>query len=117
SPTISQMMSMPPASQQVLTSPLRHSARAASAEPARMRAHPLAATIDPMNKNVFVLGMDDANHEVLRGLPGTDAITFHQLLTQDELQEGEVNVPDLLDRAETQLAEFDGSVDAIVTYW
>lgn len=82
-----------------------------------MRAHLLAATIDPMNLNVFVLGMDEANHEVLRGLPRAEDITFHQLLTQDELQEGEVSVPDLLQRAEDQLAEFDGSVDAIVTYW
>ena len=82
-----------------------------------MRTHQLAATIEPMNKNVFVLGMDDANHEVLRGLPGAESLTFHQLLTQDELQEGEVSVPDLLERAEAQLAAFDGSVDAIVTYW
>ncbi len=82
-----------------------------------MRAHPPAATIGHMNKNVFVLGLDDANREVLRGLPDADSLTFHQLLTQDELQEGEVNVPDLLERAEAQLADFDGSVDAIVTYW
>lgn len=70
-----------------------------------------------MNQNVFVLGLDDANREVLHGLPGAESLTFHQLLTQDELQEGEVDVPDLLERAEAQLAEFGGSVDAIVTYW
>ena len=82
-----------------------------------MRAHPPAATIEHMNHNVFVLGLDDANREVLGELPGADSLTFHQLLTQDELQEGEVDVPDLLERAEAQLAEFEGSVDAIVTYW
>lgn len=70
-----------------------------------------------MTKNIFVLGLDAANHEVLASIPGAQELTFHQLLTQDELQEGEVSVPDLLERAEAQLAAFDGSVDAIVTYW
>ncbi|WP_089776054.1 ATP-grasp domain-containing protein [Ruania alba] len=70
-----------------------------------------------MNQNVFVLGLDEANAEVLRSLDGADSLAFHQLLTRDELQQGEVNVPDLLDRAEVQLTAFDGTVDAIVNFW
>lgn len=83
----------------------------------QMRVPGAAATIRIMTQNVFVLGLNDANAEVLRALPGAESIAFHQLLTQDELQEGEVSVPDLLRRAEAQLAQFEGSVDAIVTYW
>lgn len=69
------------------------------------------------NPNVFVLGLDAANLQVLQAMPDAEELAFHQLLTQDDLQEGQVSVPDLLDRAEAQLEEFDGSVDAIVTYW
>lgn len=67
--------------------------------------------------NVFVLGLDQPNLQILQAMPDGQGIVFHQLLTQDELQEGQVSVPDLLDRAEAQLQEFAGSVDAIVTFW
>lgn len=66
---------------------------------------------------MFVLGLDEANLPVLQAMPDAEQMTFHQLLTQDELQEGQVSVPDLLDRAEAQLQGFTGSVDAIVTFW
>ena len=72
---------------------------------------------EPTKRNVFVLGMDEANHEALRAIPDARSITFHRLLTQDELQEGEVDVLQLLDKAVAQLEAFDGTVDAIVTYW
>lgn len=68
-------------------------------------------------KNIFVLGLDDANHAVLAAMPDADRYTFHQLLTQDELQQGVVSVPDLLGQARRQLDAFDGTVDAIVGYW
>ena len=70
-----------------------------------------------MTLNVFVLGLDEANLEVLQTVPDASSLAFHQLLTREELQEGQVSVPDLLARARAQLDEFDGSVDAIVTYW
>ncbi|HLS64322.1 MAG TPA: biotin carboxylase, partial [Ruania sp.] len=70
-----------------------------------------------MPRNVFVLGLNEANRDVLRALPGAEDITFHQLLTQDELQEGEVDVLDLLERAQAQLDAFEGPIDAIVNYW
>lgn len=82
-----------------------------------MRSPPLAATIEIMRQNVFVLGLNDANRDVLHALPGSEQITFHQLLTQEELQEGEVDVLELLARAQEQLDAFDGSIDAIVNFW
>ncbi len=82
-----------------------------------MRGQDRAATIERMPRNVFVLGLNEANGDVLRALPGAEDITFHQLLTQDELQEGEVDVLDLLERAQAQLDAFEGPIDAIVNYW
>lgn len=70
-----------------------------------------------MPDNVFVLGLDEANLEVLQAMPGAEDCRFQQLLTQDQMQEGIVSVPDLLQEAEAQLAAFTGSIDAIVTYW
>ncbi|GAB3527038.1 ATP-grasp domain-containing protein [Arthrobacter monumenti] len=70
-----------------------------------------------MKKNIFVVGLDDHNHTVLRALPGADQYDFHQLLVPEELQEGTISVPDLLDKAQRQLDAFNGPIDAIVGYW
>jgi biotin carboxylase len=68
-------------------------------------------------KNIFVLGLDEVNLTVLREVPDAENYTFHPLLEVDELQEGEVSIPDLLRKARAQLDAFDGSIDAIVGYW
>ncbi|WP_327268854.1 ATP-grasp domain-containing protein [Streptomyces sp. NBC_01218] len=68
-------------------------------------------------KNIFVIGLDESNLPTLHAVPDADGYRFHQLLTIDELQGGEVSVPDLLDRARTVLNAFDGKIDAIVGYW
>ncbi|WP_394436461.1 ATP-grasp domain-containing protein [Streptomyces sp. SGAir0957] len=68
-------------------------------------------------QNVFVLGLDDANLPTLQAVPRADTLAFHPLLTIEELQGGEVSVPDLIDRACEVLDAFDGPVDAIVGYW
>lgn len=70
-----------------------------------------------MSKNVFVLGLDEHNHETLRALPGTEEYRFHPLLELEELTEGELDMPALLAKAERQLDSFDGSVDGIIGYW
>lgn len=72
---------------------------------------------NPNARNIFVLGLDDANLSVLEAMPDADRYTFHPLLTQDELQQGVVSVPELLDQARRQLDAFDGTIDAIVGYW
>ncbi|MFD5074110.1 acetyl-CoA carboxylase biotin carboxylase subunit family protein [Streptomyces sp. NPDC058371] len=68
-------------------------------------------------KNVFVIGLDEANVPTLNAAPGAKVLQFHPLLSIDELQGGEVSVPDLIDKAQGVLDAFDGSIDAIVGYW
>lgn len=68
-------------------------------------------------KNIFVIGLDDANLNTLLSVPDAREYRFHPLLTTQELQVGEVSVPGLLEKAEGILNAFDGSIDAIVGYW
>ncbi|WCN05492.1 ATP-grasp domain-containing protein [Streptomyces sp. M92] len=72
---------------------------------------------DDKVKNVFVVGLDEANLPVLESVPGAESLRFHGLLTVEELQDGEVRLPAVLEKAQTVLDEFDGSIDAIVGYW
>ncbi|NEC69857.1 ATP-grasp domain-containing protein [Streptomyces sp. SID9727] len=68
-------------------------------------------------KNIFVLGLDEANLPSLNAVPDAGTYRFHPLLTIEELQGGEVSVAALMDRARAVLDAHDGSVDAIVGYW
>ncbi|MFF1379983.1 acetyl-CoA carboxylase biotin carboxylase subunit family protein [Streptomyces sp. NPDC058308] len=68
-------------------------------------------------KNIFVIGLDEANLPALGSIPRAAEYRFHPLLTVDELQGGEVSVPELLDKAQAILDSFDGTIDAIVGYW
>ncbi|WP_052863259.1 ATP-grasp domain-containing protein [Streptomyces niger] len=61
--------------------------------------------------------MDEGNLRELQAVPDAAEYAFHGLLTPSELQEGEVSVPELLEKAHGILDAFDGSIDAIVTYW
>jgi hypothetical protein len=71
-----------------------------------------------MPRNVFVLGLDDANLATLEALPNAEDFRFHPLLTLKELKRGpDVPVQGLLDKAAAQLEAFDGPVDAVVGYW
>lgn len=71
-----------------------------------------------MAQNIFVLGLDEYNHETLRSLPHLRDYDFHPLLSLDALQgQDDIDLPGLLDRAERELDAFDGSVDAIIGYW
>ncbi|CAM5540935.1 ATP-grasp domain-containing protein OS=Streptomyces violarus OX=67380 GN=FHS41_007564 PE=4 SV=1 [Streptomyces violarus] len=62
---------------------------------------------DETVKNVFVIGLDEANLPTLRAVPGADRLRFHQLLTIEELQYGEVHLPTLFDKAVEVLGEID----------
>ncbi|MFI2618164.1 acetyl-CoA carboxylase biotin carboxylase subunit family protein [Streptomyces sp. NPDC018584] len=68
-------------------------------------------------KNVFVIGLDEANLPTLHAVPHAQDYRFHPLLTIEELQGGEVSVPELMEKAQKTLDAFDGSIDAIVGYW
>ncbi|MFD9503386.1 acetyl-CoA carboxylase biotin carboxylase subunit family protein [Streptomyces sp. NPDC060035] len=67
--------------------------------------------------NIFVIGLDPSNLPTLNAVPEADIYAFHPLLTVEELQEGEVSVPELLDSARRILDAFEGPIDAIVGYW
>jgi hypothetical protein len=66
---------------------------------------------------VFVIGLDEGNARVLSRVPGAERYRFHQLLTIEEIQHGEIPIVDLLDKAQARLDDFDGEIGAIVTYW
>ena len=68
--------------------------------------------------NIVVLGLDETNLELLRRVPDADRYEFHGLLTVEEMQLGDdIPVADLLRKAESKIAAFDGRVDAIVGFW
>ena len=68
--------------------------------------------------NIFVLGLDDLNRQSLEALPRASEYRFHPLLSVEELIEAEhLDLPRLLEKAQRQLDEFDGPVDAIVGFW
>ncbi len=71
-----------------------------------------------MRKNVFVIGREDFNFAKLRALRKADNYTFHGLLDYRDIRAAEEHaIGELFERAEQQLRNFNGSVDAIVGYW
>ncbi len=69
--------------------------------------------------NVFVLGPDPFNRAQLEQLPGAGQRYRFQELLDHETVRGSQDYPidEWLDRCRTQLDAFDGSVDAIVSFW
>ncbi|EHR49875.1 Carbamoyl-phosphate synthase L chain, ATP binding domain [Saccharomonospora marina XMU15] len=67
--------------------------------------------------DVFVLGLDEANLRTLGDVPGSVRYRFHPLLSPEQLQRGEISVPDLLAAAQDELDSFEGDIGAIVGYW
>jgi hypothetical protein len=70
-----------------------------------------------MPVNVFVVGLDEHNEELLHDLPDAERYRFHQLLSYEEIYGEEIRLPGLLDKAQRELESFDGSVDAIIGFW
>jgi len=69
-------------------------------------------------KNIFVFGLDDFHRADLEALPRADEFAFHSLLTFDEAARADLYpVDEMLEKAEQQLRDFDGSVDAIISHW
>jgi hypothetical protein len=67
--------------------------------------------------DIFVLGLDEQNLKTLRDVPHAEEYRFHPLLSRDELQGGEIPVPELIEKAARKLEEASGRIDAIVGYW
>ncbi|WMS41862.1 ATP-grasp domain-containing protein [Acuticoccus sp. MNP-M23] len=70
-----------------------------------------------MTKNVFVIGMNDLNHERLKRLKGVEDVVFHGVIDPAIVYEVEdYNIPSLLEIAERQIRAADVPVDAIIGY-
>ncbi len=70
-----------------------------------------------MAENVFVLGLDERNAELLHRLPGARNYRFHPLLRVDEVRIGYSDFRSCLRRACERLDSFDGPIDAVTGYW
>ncbi|MDT7728805.1 MAG: hypothetical protein QOI21_5381 [Actinomycetota bacterium] len=68
-------------------------------------------------RNIFVIGLDDANLRTLERVPGADGYRYHGLLSVEEIQHGEIPIKDLVHKARKELGDFVGEIDAIVGYW
>lgn len=69
-------------------------------------------------KNVFVFGLDDFHRNQLATIEHADDYRFHQLLSYDEAVHPErFPVREMLAESEDVLRAFDGTVDAVCTYW
>lgn len=66
---------------------------------------------------VYVLGSDDQNLQVLRDAPDLADCRFHPLLDWYEDAHDDVSVADLLDKATEHLRTADVRPDAIIGYW
>ncbi len=76
-------------------------------------------------KNIFVMGLDDFNHELLRTIGAEDgsdeAYRFHSLFGLAEIVDADdgkyLSLSDARKQARKRFAEVDGGPDAIMGYW
>ncbi len=68
-------------------------------------------------KNIFMIGLNEFNHEKLKSLKNFDEYNFHGLIPPEEAEDAEsYDLPGMMGELEDKLNKFNGSVDAIVTY-
>ncbi len=68
-------------------------------------------------KNIFMIGLNAFNHGKLKSLKNFEYYNFHGLISPEEAEDADqYDIPAMLKDMEGKLAEFEGSVDAIVTY-
>ncbi len=71
-----------------------------------------------MDRNVFVIGMDDLNLATMQGLREAHRYTFHELLKPEQVVRADAyDYEELLAEADEQLSACGHSVDAIATWW
>ena len=74
--------------------------------------------IDELKRNVFVVGLNDAQRGELETITNASGLAFHPLLDPESVAHPEDHgFTPLLERAREQLSAFEGSVDAIVAHW
>lgn len=72
----------------------------------------------PIPANVFVIGLDDFGHELIGELREAPRYRIHPLLaTEDVVKADGYDYDALARQADEQLRDFDGIVDAVVTWW
>lgn len=71
-----------------------------------------------MASNVFVIGLDEFGHDRVRELREAGRYEVHRLLPTEEVVKAEgYDYDQLFAAANAQLADFDGTVDAVATWW
>lgn len=71
-----------------------------------------------MPKNIFVIGLDSYNLRKLKGIRHAEHYRFHSLLEYEEVVKPlDYPYESMLKKAEKQLRQFSGSIDAIISYW
>lgn len=69
-------------------------------------------------KNIFVLGLEEYNLDILGHLPGAHNWKIHPLLDYTEMRgENAADVEELIQRCEQRLDSFNASIDAIIGYF
>ncbi|MBK1690879.1 ATP-grasp domain-containing protein [Ectothiorhodospira mobilis] len=69
-------------------------------------------------KNVFIIGLDAFNREKLERLPQARECAFHAALDIGDIRNVDrYDIPHLLDKAIHTMETFDGSVDAVASYF
>ncbi len=68
-------------------------------------------------KNIFMLGLNDFNHQKLKSLKNFEHYRFYGLIPPEEAEDvEEYDIKAMLDDLELKLNTFNGSVDSICTY-
>ena len=72
---------------------------------------------DSPTQNIFMIGLDDFNHEKLKSLRHFDNYNFYGLIPPERAEDADYyDLPALMAEMQEKLDAFDGSIDAIVTY-
>ncbi|MBA0128194.1 ATP-grasp domain-containing protein [Haloechinothrix sp. YIM 98757] len=68
-------------------------------------------------KNVFVIGLDEHNRQILEGVNDAAQYRFHSVLAYEEIYGPQISFNGALQAAQRVLDSFDGPIDAIIGFW
>ncbi len=69
-------------------------------------------------KNIFIVGLDEFNRNLLQQLPQAEDCQFHAALDISDIRNVvSYDIQKLLDKAVNRMKSFDGSVDGVATYY
>ena len=69
-------------------------------------------------KNVFIVGLDEFNKAKLQRLPQAQECNFYPALSIEDIRNvAQYDMQALIDKATAKMEAFEGSVDAIASYW